>query len=146
MVGLMLTNTLAWPPEDNPLQDPVADAERHPAWPAFLPVNPLLQQPSALAAFHLEGLIEEGLAVLATKQKAPATVIGDWQSVETVYAVVAADAFATWQAKVLAYLGFGPQANATAYWDFLDVCRFAQYLEAVEGVKFLKRWQQECIL
>jgi hypothetical protein len=86
----------------------------------------------------LTTLIEEGLALTKTKQRPPARIIADWQSTETLYAVVDKQQFTQWRRAVLTYLTEQFGADADEVWAFQDECRFPQYMELLEGIKFLK--------
>jgi hypothetical protein len=93
----------------------------------------------------LPQLIEVGLALTKTKQRPPARIIADWQSTETLYAVVDKQQFTQWRTDVLAYLTEQFGANADEVWAFQDECRFPQYMELLEGIKFLKHIKKSCI-
>jgi len=61
---------------------------------------------------RLVELIAQGEAVLASKQAAKGRMIGDWQSVETVYAVVNREAFMVWRGACQQWLdGVANQAS-----------------------------------
>lgn len=90
--------------------------------------------PDVLTAL-IESLIVQGEAVLATKKQPPSRVRGDWQSTETVYAVVEEVAFKAWQAAVLEAFNPNPEAQQA----FHQACRVPRYLEVLEGLKWLKR-------
>lgn len=93
----------------------------------------------------LTTLIETGLALTKTKQRPPARIIADWQSTETLYAVVDKHQFTQWRTAVLAYLTEHFGANSDEVWAFQDECRFPQYMELLEGIKFLKHIEKNCI-
>jgi hypothetical protein len=82
--------------------------------------------------------IDLGLALTQTKQKPKSRIIADWQSTETLYAVVDAEMFEQWRKAVLAYLIVQLGADSDSYWVFHEECRFPQYMELLEGIKVLK--------
>ncbi len=84
-----------------------------------------------------QALLEQGDAVFATKQKAPAKVIGDWQSTETMYAVVDREAFDAWRTAVHQWINtYFEDADALIY-GFDELCRFPSFVEFLEGQKFV---------
>ena len=85
-----------------------------------------------------QAIIDQSDAVFATKQKAPAKVIGDWQSTETMYAVVDRQAFEAWRKAVHQWIqDYFEDADALIY-GFDELCRFPSFLEFLEGQKFVK--------
>ena len=85
-----------------------------------------------------EALLNQGNAVFASKQKAPAKLIGDWQSTETLYAVVNRDAFDAWRLAVQGWIrDFFEDADALIY-GFDELCRFPSFVEFLEGQKFVQ--------
>ena len=87
----------------------------------------------------LTELIAQGEAVAETKQQPKTRIHGDWQSTETVYAVVDASAFMAWKEAVLDFLSETYGDTSQAYVGFIQQCRHAQYLETLEGIKVLKQ-------
>jgi hypothetical protein len=108
--------------------------------PALLEIHPTVK-PDVRAEHAFNALIPlllEADAVFATKQRSPATMIGDWQSIETVYAVVDAEQFRQWQNRCFAYLNtYFEDAEALVY-GFRELCHFPSFFEFLEGHKFLK--------
>ena len=90
----------------------------------------------------LQGLIAQGEAVLTTKQAGKGRIMGDWQSVETVYAVVEVEAFKAWRTACIAWLqGVATTDEALAALEvFCRECARPQYPEALAGVKLLRQW------
>jgi hypothetical protein len=90
----------------------------------------------------LQALIAQGEAVLATKQAGKGRMIGDWQSVETVYAVVEIETFKAWRTACITWLqGLGACDDALAALEvFCRECARPQYPEALAGVKLLRQW------
>jgi hypothetical protein len=85
-----------------------------------------------------EALVAQGEGVFQSKQKAPAKVIGDWQSTETLYAVVNRDAFDAWRLAVQGWIrDFFEDADALMY-GFDELCRFPSFVEFLEGQKFVQ--------
>jgi hypothetical protein len=80
--------------------------------------------------------------VLATKQAGKGRMIGDWQSVETVYAVVEIEAFKAWRTACITWLQGLPATDdaLTALEVFCRECARPQYPEALAGVKLLRQW------
>jgi hypothetical protein len=108
--------------------------------PAMLEIYPTLSQEShPQEAFNaLMPLLLEADAVFATKQRSPANMIGDWQSIETVYAVVDEVKFYAWQNQCFTYLRtYFEDAEALVY-GFRELCHFPSFFEFLEGHKFLK--------
>lgn len=96
------------------------------------PPRPLTPQQQA----EWDALVTEGEAVLATKTLPTSRIRGDWQSTETVYAVVQPQAFTAWRNRCLAFLASVDADWAAAY---ESTCRRPGYLEALEGQKRLLR-------
>lgn len=87
----------------------------------------------------LQESIQAGLELTRTKQLPPSRPIGDWQSVETVYGVVARQPFFEWRDATLAYLEATFGFESEEWWAFLEECRYPWFLELLEGLKLLKQ-------
>lgn len=94
---------------------------------------------SQQALTELDSLLEQAVAVMATKQMPTAKLHGDWQVTETVYSVVDRDAFLAWRKHALAWLGNYLGEDSAAYWEFFEDCRFPNYLEACKGQRLLQQ-------
>lgn len=108
--------------------------------PALLEIHPALRPDAdaTLAFQHLIGLLQRADDIFTTKQRSPATMIGDWQSIETVYAVVDQTLFNHWQQDCFAYFhAYFEDAEALVY-GFRELCHFPSFFEFLEGHKFLK--------
>jgi hypothetical protein len=90
----------------------------------------------------LSALLEEARLLSATKQAPPAKMIGDWQSTETLYAVVDSNAFADWRIHVQAFLNTYCEDADLLWYGFDELCRFPQFFEFLEGQKFLVALQK----
>ncbi len=86
----------------------------------------------------LEALMQEADAVAKTKQQAPSKIIGDWQSTETLYAVVDAEAFHVWRKNVKQHVWTYYEDAEALWYGFDELCRFPQFVEVLEGQKFLR--------
>ena len=93
----------------------------------------------------LSTLLEEAREVGSTKQAPPAKMIGDWQSTETLYAVVDSNAFGDWRSHVQAFLTAYCEESEALWYGFDELCRFPQFFEFLEGQKFLVALQKSLI-
>jgi hypothetical protein len=92
--------------------------------------------------YSYDEAIEWGLLLSKTKGMPPSRFIADWQSVDTVYAVVQRDAFMAWRQAVLNYLENRHGLASDPWWEFLDTCRVAWFMELLEGIKLLREFKQ----
>jgi hypothetical protein len=86
-----------------------------------------------------QALIAQGEAVLASKSQPRGNIVGDWQSTETVYALVDMDLFLAWREACLSWLAQVAGEGSQWHDQFLYNCRRAQFLEAVKGQQLLLR-------
>ena len=92
----------------------------------------------APSSITLQTLLEQADKVAKTKQDPPAKIRGDWQETGTVYAVVDRTEFEPWRQACLDYLSSTYGEDSDEWLGFRDICRFPNYLEFLEGQKFLK--------
>jgi len=85
-----------------------------------------------------EAILIQSDGVFQSKQKAPAKVIGDWQSTETLYAVVHREAFNTWRLAVQAWIRDFFEDDEALIYGFDELCRFPSFVEFVGGQKFVQ--------
>ena len=86
------------------------------------------------ATTHLHQLTEQ---VQQSKQNPPAKVIGDWQSTETLYAVVDRPLFDAWRQHVQQWIFHYYEENEALVYGFDEYCRFPHFVEFLEGQKFV---------
>ncbi|MFM7389257.1 MAG: hypothetical protein ACKO34_01375 [Vampirovibrionales bacterium] len=91
----------------------------------------------------LQTAIDDGLQLSKTKAMPPSRIIGDWQSIDTVYAVVDRPLFVQWRWAVLALLEAEEGLASDPWWEFLDTCRVPWFMEVLEGIKLLRDFQRE---
>jgi hypothetical protein len=87
---------------------------------------------------HLQELLHGAERLRGTKQAPASRIIGDWQSTETVYAVVEPNEFRHWCEHVEAYLYETFEDAEALVFGFRAFCHFPQFFEFLEGQKFLK--------
>ena len=88
---------------------------------------------------HRQALIAQGEAVLASKSQPKGNIVGDWQSTETVYALVDMDLFLAWREACLTWLADVAGEGSEWHAQFLYNCRRAQFMEAIKGQQLLLR-------
>jgi hypothetical protein len=100
--------------------------------PASLPNETSRKQ--ALAA-----LLEAAIVVQASKTMPPSRIKGDWQQVETTYSTVNPELFKAWQQQALRTLHQHYPVKHRCLWEFEQICHFPNFLELLEGLRYLKK-------
>lgn|GEM_PF-6491614 len=85
----------------------------------------------------LASLLKEADRISSSKQNPPSKLIGDWQSTETLYSVVNRAQFNQWRENVNNFLMHNFDDGRALCFGFNEICRFPQYMEFLEGQKFL---------
>jgi hypothetical protein len=98
-------------------------------------VKPTTNQDTVRAG--LTSLLKEADRISSSKQQPSSKIIGDWQSTETMYSVVNRAQFNQWRENVNNFLMHNFDDGPALCFGFNEVCRFPQYMEFLEGQKFL---------